>query len=279
MNGHEAVDAAECEVVVTRSGAPAVRDVATGELMHPVVGPIVEAQDLYVGPSRLEARLADEAEAPLVLLDVGLGAGSNAIAAWAAAERARGRPLVIVSFERSLAAMRLALAPEHAARFGFVGEAEVAARALVERGSHEGERATWRLVLGDLPATLAEVEASSADVVFWDPFSPRANPSLWTLAAFRAVRRACRAGATLHTYSASTKVRAALLLAGFAVGLGGSTGVNKQTTIAAVSPSDLAHPLDRRWLDRLARSSDPLPIDAPEHALSRISALPQFAQR
>ncbi len=64
--------------------------------MHPVVGPLVEAERLYVGPSRLRERLVDGAKDPLVLLDVGLGAGSNAIAAWravgvAAGVRAPGR--------------------------------------------------------------------------------------------------------------------------------------------------------------------------------------------
>ena len=56
------------------------------EVMHPVIGPLVEADALYVVPSRLAARLAQTSEAdptaPLVLLDVGLGAGSNAVAAW-----------------------------------------------------------------------------------------------------------------------------------------------------------------------------------------------------
>ncbi len=279
MDPGRAAPAAGCEIVTTRSGARAVRDSATGELMHPVVGPRVEAEQLYVEPSRLAERLRSAEADPLVVLDVGLGAGSNAVAAWNAAARAAARRLEIVSFDCSLAAIELALAPEHAASFGFDGDAGVAARALARDGAHESAHARWRLVLGDLPATLAGQPDACADVVFWDPFSPRANPSLWTLGAFAAVRRLCRHGATLHTYSASTKVRSALLLAGFAVGLGGATGVNKQTTVAAVDLSDLSHPLDRRWLERLARSSEPFPPDAPPDALARVAALPQFAAR
>jgi len=67
--------------VTTRDGAPAVVDRAVGEVMHPVIGPAVESERLYVAQSRLAARLA-EGGAPLVLFDVGLGAGSNALAAW-----------------------------------------------------------------------------------------------------------------------------------------------------------------------------------------------------
>jgi queuine tRNA-ribosyltransferase len=272
-----------CEVVTTRSGARAVRDLATGELMHPIVGPLVEAEQLYVAPSRLEARLASGAAEPVVLLDVGLGAGSNAIAAWTASERmslvSSGRSLrrlEIVSFDRTTVAMELALRDEHAASFGYEGEAHRAARAIAATGTHETARTSWRLVRGDLPATL-EGAGRSADVVFWDPFSPRANPLLWTVEAFAAVRPLCRAGATLHTYSAATKVRAALLLAGFAVGAGDVTSEGKQTTIAAVSAADLRRPLDRRWLDRLSRSSEPLPSDAPPGALAEIAALAQFS--
>ena len=76
----------DCEVVVTRGGARAMLDRRVGEVMHPVVGPAIEATRLYIGPSRLAARLAAGGGEPLVLFDVGLGAGSNAIAAWRLAE-------------------------------------------------------------------------------------------------------------------------------------------------------------------------------------------------
>jgi queuine tRNA-ribosyltransferase len=264
----------DCEVVVTRTGMPAMRDRATGELMHPVVGPAIEAERLYVVPSRLSARLRESQTEPLVLLDVGLGAGSNALAAWRVAEAMdAGRRLEIVSFDRSLSALELAIGAEHAAAFGFEGEAGVAARALLDRGRHESARTTWRVIVGELPSVLSDV---TADVVFWDPFSPRANPSLWTAGAFSVLRRVCREGTTVHTYSGATAVRSAMLLAGFAVGLGPQTGDNKFGTAGAVTLPDLDQPLDRRWLERLGRSSAPFPGDAPADALERIGLLPQF---
>ena len=54
------------EVVTTRSGARAMRDRATGQVMHPVVGPLAEAEALYVAPSRLAERLLAPSVAPLV---------------------------------------------------------------------------------------------------------------------------------------------------------------------------------------------------------------------
>jgi hypothetical protein len=82
----------------------------------------------------------------------------------------------------------------------------------------------------------------------------------------------------LHTYSGATAVRAALLLGGFAVGLGERISPGKRATCAATSPDLLHEPLDRRWFERLARSSAPFPADAPADALQRIAALPQFAR-
>jgi queuine tRNA-ribosyltransferase len=268
------------EVVTTRGGARAILDRETMEVMHPIVGPLVEAERLYVIPSRLAERLAAGGADPLVVLDVGLGAGSNAIAAWKVRARMdAGRPLAIVSLDRTTEAMRLAMAPENASAFGFEGEAARAASALLAAGRHERGGASWRLVLGHLPSTLSAQPESSVDIVYWDPFSPRSNPSLWTATAFTALRARCRDGATVHTYSGATSVRAALLLAGFAVGTGetGETSGGKSTTIAATRAGDLARPLDRRWLERVRRSSAPLPPDAPAGALDRIAASAQFA--
>ena len=97
------------------------------------------------------------------------------------------------------------------------------------------------------------------------------------MAAFTALRRGCAAAGHACTPTArATSTRAAMLLAGFAVGAGPSTGTMGQTSVGAIVPGDLAQPLDRRWLDRLRRSTAPLPADAPADALDRIAAMPQF---
>jgi hypothetical protein len=72
-------------------------------------------------------------------------------------------------------------------------------------------------------------------------------------------------------------VRSALLLAGFAVGQGDRITESRSATIAATSADALREPLDRRWFERLARSSAPFPSDAPRDALELIRALQQFA--
>jgi queuine tRNA-ribosyltransferase len=44
-----------------------------------------------------------------------------------------------------------------------------------------------------------------------------------------------------------------------------------------VSVGDVERPLDRRWVERLGRSSAAFPKDAPADALARIAAMGQFA--
>lgn len=260
------------EVVETRGGFLAVRDRASGEVMHPV-GPLDESERLYAGPARLAERAASLSR-PLVVYDVGLGAGSNAVAAWRRVEAGSAGAVEIISFDRTTEALELALRSEHRQAFGWDGELEPVGRALLADGRVRGRRTTLSLVLGALPGSL--VGQPPADVVFWDPFSPRANPELWTVAAFRILQRRCGDAATVHTYSASTRVRSAMLLAGFAVGLGAATGAKRNTTMAATRASLLPAPLGRRWLSTLSRSSAPLPADAPADAMERIAALPQF---
>ncbi len=274
-----------CEVVTLPNGLRAIRERASGEVMHPGDGPRVEAESVYVAPSRLGERLREGGDEALVLYDVGLGAATNAITAWkvSEAQSSTARRLEIVSFEHDLDALRLALHPDNADALGLTRDgAYEAASALLQYGHHETPRTLWRLVLGDFRATLARMPEAYADVVYWDLYSPRTAPAVWTVSMFEAVRRGCAEGATLHTYSASTSTRSGLLLGGFAVGVGERTGSRDETTMAATRVGDLTRPLGATWFGRLMRSSVPFPNDVPDEpgaraaALARVRACPQF---
>jgi queuine tRNA-ribosyltransferase len=256
------------ELVQTPSGALALHDRETGETMHPN-GPALESARLYVEPSRLRERLQQASAKPLLLLDVGLGAASNALAALRVSESlSSGRRLSMLSFERTLAPMQFALENQ------FVDRTSARALAGLVSG-FESTRTSWQLRLGDLREQLARCPDAGADIVFWDPWSPRVEPALWGVATFTALRRVCREGATVHTFSGATMVRAGLLLAGFAVGLGPALGPKqKRSTMAAVSARDLTEPLNRSWLRDLNDSG--LPDDAPANALELLHAAPQF---
>jgi tRNA U34 5-methylaminomethyl-2-thiouridine-forming methyltransferase MnmC len=239
----------EFEIVTLRSGPRAVRELASGEIMHPAIGPWAEANRLYVEQGGLKDRLKRAAPEPLRVYDVGLGAGANAVAALGCAGQAR--TLELISFERTLEPLELALADPGA--FPFLVPWREAVERLLASHAWEGPGARWRLRLGDALREIAAAPAP-ADLVFFDPFSPRSNPELWTLAAFRSLRERLAADALLITYSASTAVRATLLLAGFFVGAGVGVGSKRETTVASTRLEGLLNPLGARWLARWSRS-------------------------
>lgn len=264
------------EVTRTFEGKVALLDRATGEVMHPIVGALEESRELYAKGSGLFEALERE-DGEIVLFDVGLGAGSNALAAlWAQRTTASRARLRIVSFDRSLQAFVVARRSEEREEFGFSEETLSLADALLRNHGARASNVEWTYVEGELPATLVGA-TDAARFVFWDPFSPDANPELWGVDAFTALRERTTEDAVLVTYSSATRVRTALLLAGFFVGVGPETGAARPTTFASRHRALVERPLDARFLARVERSSAPLPADAGPDALPRLRAHPQFA--
>lgn len=274
------------ELFVNKNGTVSLRELKSGEVMHSSVGPREEATLLYVEQSRLVERLSREGD-ELVLWDVGLGAGTNALAALQAARAGASRKLNVVSFETDPSGFELALA--NAAQFPFFEGLEAAGRELLDKGSwRSGDgRLSWALHAGDFRSQLRGCPAP--ELVFFDFYSPKVASELWSVRTFEAVRRACppRSDAGLPTllltYSASTRVRVALLIAGFFVGYGRSTGAKTDTTVASTTLSELERPLDERWLERFKRSHEPLPHGWPEERKEQLFEAvlghPQFREK
>jgi queuine tRNA-ribosyltransferase len=99
------------ETVKASDGLLSIRHIESGEIMHPGSDPMIEAKSLYLDQSRLIERVQKlNSGEELVLWDVGMGAAFNAMAVIHAMKevKSEGR-LRIVSFERDLDALRLAL--------------------------------------------------------------------------------------------------------------------------------------------------------------------------
>lgn len=277
------------EVHTAEAGFSSIRHKASGEIMHSHTPPMDEARALYVEQSGLASRVrlpageTSASTAPLVIWDVGLGAGANALAAiecWEAqAAEGPARPLHLVSFENDLDSLRLAL--RHKRHFPYLRHG--APDAIVMRGvwrSRQFDGLSWELRHGGFQETLRTVTALP-DLIFYDMFSCRSQADQWTVDAFRNLFETCgHRPAELFTYSASTAVRAALLAAGFHVARGRAAGVKQETTIALTQPPGPGtayahdhHLLDTGWLEKWHRSHAKYPEGL---ALSGYS---QFEQR
>ncbi len=270
------------EPVIFDNGTTSMRDLATGEAMHSRIGPWAEAQALHIVPSGLRERLSEgSVSAPLVVWDVGLGIAANALAAIQCARAVSGgssgaaRGLTLLSFERDLSPLRQAL--EELARFPYLAEFEGPVGELLSsrewRSSEGGCEINWRLFEGDF-FSLGLESLPKPDIIFYDFYSPKTAPHLWTYKGFERLFKLSAPGATMCTYSAATWVRSALLLAGFHVGYGPMTDAKMESTVASLSRENLARPLDQRWLDRLGRSGRPWPDDWDgEDGLKRIAEI------
>lgn len=264
------------EVYLAREGFASIRHVPSGEIMHARTPPLEEARSLYVEQAQLAERLAlpsgDVAAEPLVVWDVGLGAGANAMAAIRCYEEQAGvhpvRGLHIVSFENDLDSLRLALRNDHQFRYLRHG----APVGLLKTGfwrSRSHPELSWALVEGDVFESLAAA-SPRPDLIFYDLFSGRTHADAWTLASFARLALACAGrGTELFTYTASTAARAAMLGAGFFVGKGKATDDKPESTIA-FTPAAFHRGTARRhellgaeWLARWKRSGAKFPSDLP----------------
>lgn len=252
------------EIVKTSSGAVSIRDKVVDEIMHNPVGPWVEANALYVDQSHLKMKLQQIEGGELVLFDVGLGAAANALAAIACAKSLGSgrRPLRIISFEKSLEMLKFAL--DHAAQFEHFRGYETVLERILTVGQWSTDNISWDLRSGEFLETI-ESESHRAHIVFFDPYSPVVNSEMWTTACFQKVRRKSReaddGGTSLYTYSQATRIRAAMLRAGFFVGYGVGTGWKGATTEATTDRKSLTLPLDDVWYKRWQKSHIRYPFD------------------
>ena len=268
------------KIIRLANGVHSVHSLAYRETFHPVVGPVAEAEALYVKQLRLVERIRGHV-GEFVIWDVGLGAAANALTVLRAT-RDLACAIRLVSFDNSIEPLRFAL--HHAATLGYFDRYGPLAQTLMDRHSARFQNgrqpASWTLHLGDFPALLAlslsRLPARSLPAphaIFFDAYSPAKNPAMWTLPLFTHLFRLLdpKRPCALPTYSRSTMLRATLLLAGFYVGVGRATGEKEETTIAANTLDLIDEPLDRKWLQRAQRSTSAEPLRQPLYRQARLA--------
>jgi tRNA U34 5-methylaminomethyl-2-thiouridine-forming methyltransferase MnmC len=283
------VSTAGYRIVKLANGAHSVHSLAHAETFHPVVGPVAEAEALYVRQLRLPERVAKH-QGTFVVWDVGLGAAANAITFLKAVRGLRGS-VQVVSFDHTLAPLEFAL--EHTQHLDYlVGYEEPLRRLLRDHRLSFTEGAMhveWELHLADFP-TLLDTPSAGAfpkpHTIMFDAFSPAKNPAMWSQPLFASLYRLLdpARSCALPTYSRSTILRVTLLLAGFFVGVGHATGEKEETTVAANTLDLIQEPLDQRWLQRAHRSSSAEPLWEPVYRQAplapatweKLKAHPQF---
>jgi tRNA U34 5-methylaminomethyl-2-thiouridine-forming methyltransferase MnmC len=263
-------------LVKLAKGGHSVHSLAHHETFHPVVGPVAEAEALYLRQLRICERFQEE-RGEFVVWDVGLGAAANALTLLRATRDIPGS-IRLLSFDHTLEPLRFALKHTEALLYlvGYERHLEILLKDHQISFEQGKQRVRWEVQLADFPTLLMQSVARSfakPHAIMFDAFSPAKNPAMWTQPVFANLfnlldpERPC----ALPTYSRSTMLRVTLLMAGFFVGVGHATGEKEETTIAANVPELIAEPLDAPWLQRAHRSTSAEPLWRPVYRQAPLS--------
>ena len=285
------------QLVRLSDGGFSICSVAEGETFHPVAGPTAEAEALYLRQLRIRERLGECAGETFVIWDVGLGGAANVLTILRGVADIRGC-IEVISFDRTLQALAFALEHVEALEYvrGFEPWLHELLREAVTEFRFREVHVRWQVCLGDFPTVMEDAAHrlsersrclySPPHAVFYDAFSPAVNPEMWTGSVFRNLHRLLAQGrpCALATFSRSTMVRVAMLLAGFYVGAGLAIAGKEETTVASNAPALVARPLGRDWLERARRSGSAEPLHEARHVRSplgpenwrRLERHPQF---
>ena len=175
------------ELVQVKSGAWSVRCRRLGETFHPVVGPLVEAESLYIHQLQLPRKIRASSEI-FVVWDVGLGSAGNVIALLRNTQNLE-QGLRIISFDHSREPLRFAM--QNLQRLDFLQCYEKALATLLENGSVKFKNGiqpvVWELIESDFPSLLESSNSNlwpKPSAIIYDAFSPARNPTMWTLPVF-----------------------------------------------------------------------------------------------
>lgn len=214
-----------------------------GEAFHSSRGAKAEAFDKFAEATKLVERAVGDR---LHLLDVCYGLGYNTAAAletvWATHPHCH---VTVYGLELD------PTVPEAATQPPLVEVWTPSVRSILEELAQSRHAQSpyldAHLLIGDARQTIQTLAHSGfqADAIFFDPFSPRRCPQLWTVEFFEQTAQCLAPGGILATYSRAASVRRAMQLAGLQIGsipLPAGEGLPhewSQGTVASRDVSDL----------------------------------------
>ena len=257
-----------------------------GETFHSSQGARAEAFDKFARATDL-VQIATHNK--LCLLDICYGLGYNTAAAletiWATNPNCT---IDLYALELDTSVPQAAIVPPLITVWSSEVQAILQQIALAHRCSTPRLNAT--LLIGDARQTIQQLrhQGIQADAIFFDPFSPRRCPQLWTVEFFAEVAHCLAPVGKLATYSRSASVRAAMQEAGLQIGsipLGETAQPHEwsQGTIAAFKSHSLP-PLSQMEQEHLQTRAaipyrDPTLRDTAPTILERHQQEQQHSQR
>jgi len=217
--------------VITRDGSPTIYDPVFKEHHHSLIGAYTEARHKFAEVAR---PLLSKKER-IKLLDLPFGMGYNLIASAQLLEELNGGAyLYCVAIEKDPKIIEaISLCPFGQQLQRYFDQIKTLS---INETQAQGGNFQVRLIVDDLLHTLKELD-EAFDLIYYDPFSPRVAPELWSKdKVLFHLARLMSDEALLITYTASNKVRKALLELGLYIAPGPAVGRKMGGTMASKRP-------------------------------------------
>ena len=204
------------KLVKTKDGSFTAYSEVAGEYYHTISGAIEEAFEKHVNALGIENGMH--------ILDFCFGLGYNSIAAC------KGHAnLQIIALENDIIimeAMRDIEIPEILkTEYDFF-------RNIAESLDITDNNNRIQILLGNALQRIDELPSGIFNRVFFDPFSPKKQPEMWSEEIFQKIYNKMKIGAKLSTYSCAKQIRKNMISAGFKVMDGPVVGRRSPATIA-----------------------------------------------
>ncbi|OGY49372.1 MAG: hypothetical protein A3D39_03490 [Candidatus Buchananbacteria bacterium RIFCSPHIGHO2_02_FULL_39_17] len=211
--------------IITADNTESFLNEEVQESYHSHSGAVEEAYKKYVIPCKIK-ELAKTGE--LKILDVCFGIGYNSAAAISAAlEENPNCQIEVIGLELDPDIINKIQELSPPIPF-YQHYKQLSANTL----QFTKDNVTVKILLGDAHQTSTTLQDNYFDAIFFDPFSPKTHPHMWTTSLFAEMYRVIKEHAILATYSCARVVRDNMKEAGFIYDDGPIVGRRGPGTIA-----------------------------------------------
>lgn len=204
----------ERKIVITGDGSSSIFAEELNEHYHSVHGALQESRHIFIGAG---LHAVPSLSTDLNILEVGFGTGLNALLTLADPSVAH-RKVHYVALEPYPLSFELMAQLNYCSALGYISFKEQ----FLQMHSHKSGIPVYlaeNYIFNRIEARIEEVELANSkfNLVYFDAFSPQAQPELWTTEIFFTLFSSMHPGGILVTYSCKGSVKRALKSAGFKV--------------------------------------------------------------
>ncbi|MCC5908541.1 MAG: tRNA (5-methylaminomethyl-2-thiouridine)(34)-methyltransferase MnmD [Balneolaceae bacterium] len=245
----------------TKDGSTTLFSKKFDQHYHNPNGAVAESRHVFFETPGVPAAL--KCQDFITIFETGFGTGMNLLLVLEYLEKTGSPPAVIFNSVEAFP-----VSPEIAAQFDFGNNTFLnSSRQILsdifgelQPGLNQfkvSNHLTFNLFAGFFDELFEQNAVSGkADFIFHDPFSPDANPDLWTVEVFKKLASLSKPDTVLSTYCAATSARAAMAAAGWYVARAPGALGKREMTVASLTSDKLVNfkrVSEKRLIERLER--------------------------